>query len=376
MPWTEVTVMEEKKRFIKAYLESKSTFTSLCKAFGISRRTGYKYLARFEEYGLEGLAEQSKCPKNSPLKTKEEIEDLVLSVRYLHPSWAGEKIKIYLTNQGYKNLPSEKTIDRILKRNGLITIEESEKHTPWKRFEHPQPNDLWQMDFKGHFSLSEGRCHPLTLLDDHSRFSLLIKACGNEQAETVKQALIDVFREYGIPVRMTMDNGSPWGYSGKQDHTILTAWLIRLGIFVTHSRPGHPQTQGKLERFHRTLNLELLKRFSFVDLQNAQEGFDWWRKIYNEERPHEAIDNKRPMDRYQSSKRQYPESLPVIEYEPNLLVRKVQRDGIIFFKGKEYRVGKAFCGNPVGLKETNTDGLYDVYFCQQRVVKIDLRYPA
>lgn len=376
MPWKEVTVMEEKKRFIQTFLTFKGAFSALCKEFGISTKTGYKYIAKYKDQGLAGLENLSKRPKHSPSKTEKNIEDLVLMVRHLHPSWGGEKIKFYLINEGYKNLPSEKTIDRILKRHGLITIEESEKHTPWKRFEHEYPNDLWQMDFKGHFALSEGRCHPLTLLDDHSRFSLMIKACNNERGDTVKQALINVFREYGMPLRMTMDNGAPWGFSGAQDHTCLTAWLIRLGIFVTHSRPGHPQTQGKLERFHRTLKLELLSRYTFFDLQNAQEGFDWWRKIYNEERPHEAINHKRPFDRYHTSKRNYPEILPVIEYENDMAIRKVQKDGIIFFKGKEYRVGKGFFGNPVGLKETESDGIYDVYFCKQRVVKIDLRYPA
>src|SRR5437868_14446794 len=236
MPWKEVTVLEEKRRFIQAFFESKSKISSLCKMYGISRKTGYKYIARYNESWLTGLQEQSRCPKNSPLKTKEKIEGIILSVRHLHPCWAGEKIRIYLSNKGYKNLPTGKTIDRILKRNGLITTEESEKHRPWKRFEHANPNDLWQMDFKGHFELSEGRCHPLTLLDDHSRFSLLIRACSNEQKDTVKPALIDVFREYGLPLKMTMDNGTPWGCSGRQEHTALTAWLIRLGIFVTHSR--------------------------------------------------------------------------------------------------------------------------------------------
>lgn len=375
MPWIEVTAMEEKERFILSYETLDCTFTALCKSFGIATKTGYKYLAKYKKFGMPGLKESSRQPKTSPSKTKYDIENSILNVRRLHPSWAGEKIKAYLTNKGYKNLPSEKTIDRILKRNGLITIEESEKHKPFIRFEHENPNDLWQMDFKGHFPLVSGRCHPLTLLDDHSRFSLLIKACDNERADTVKTALIELFRNYGLPRKMTMDNGSPWGYSGKQEHTALSAWLIRLGIYVSHSRPMHPQTQGKLERFHRTLKLELLKRFDFEDLQNAQEGFDWWRKIYNEERPHEAIGNKVPIDRYQPSVHMYPDNLPCIEYDVDMIVRKVQQGGIIHFKGKEYRIGAAFHGCPVGLKETNEDGQYDVYFCHQRVVKIDLRYP-
>jgi transposase InsO family protein len=375
MPWKEVTIMNKKESFIASYLDSTVSFTKLCTSFGISTKTGYKYLARYKKYGYDGLKELARTPHTIPCKTSSRVENIILEIRHLHPSWGGGKIKTYLQNKGYENLPTEKTIDRILKRNGLITFEESEKHKPFIRFEHPNPNDLWQMDFKGHFATTQNRCHPLTLLDDHSRFSLLIQACENERGDTVKEALINVFKEYGLPARMTMDNGSPWGYSGKQEHTTLTAWLIRLGIIVMHSRPMHPQTQGKLERFHRTFKLELLSRFEFDDLENAQKGFDGWRKIYNEERPHEAIGNKRPIDRYRNSERPYGEILLPIEYNNDMLTRKVQQGGLISFKGKEYRVGHAFYGYPVGLKESNEDGVYDVYFCQQRVVKIDLKYP-
>jgi len=268
-------------------------------------------------------------------------------------------------------LPTEKTIDRILKRHGLITAEASEKHKAWKRFEHKQPNDLWQMDFKGHFATGSERCHPLTLLDDHSRYSLLIKASTDERYETVKAALIGTFREYGLPISMTMDNGSPWGYSGKQLHTALTAWLIRLGIYVSHSRPKHPQTQGKLERFHRTLKLELLSHYTFANILEAQEGFDWWQKMYNEERPHAAIGLGVPCQRYKRSERYYPEVLPGVAYDEGFVVRKVQKDGMIYFKGKEYRVGNAFYGQQVGLKKAEDSELMDVYFCHQKIVKID-----
>lgn len=376
MPWREVTALEERRRFIKAYQEGKCTFKQLCFEFGISRKSGYKLINAFNLVGFEAIKEQSCKPKKSPNKTNEDIEKLIINVRKLYPAWAGEKIKHYLERQGYNTLPTEKTIDRILKRHGLITTEESEKHKPWKRFEHENPNDLWQMDFKGHFATSMERCHPLTVLDDHSRYSLLIKACADQQAETVKTALINLFRTHGLPVRMTMDNGSPWGYSGEQLYTTFSAWLIRLGIYVSHSRPNHPQTQGKLERFHRTLKLELLNYYSFNNLDEAQQGFDWWQKIYNEERPHGALDHKVPIERYKKSSRVYPETLPSIEYDDNFVVRKVQRDGKINFKGKEYRVGFSFYGNNVGLKETEEDGLVDVYFCHQRVVKIDLRYPS
>lgn len=376
MPWEEVTVMDQKKKFIELSQSFPGSFKELCANFGISRKTGYKYLKKFQENGFVGLKEQSRKPKTSPNKTPDNIEAIIIQVRLAHPAWAGEKIARYLNNRGYTNLPAEKTMNRIIKRNGLITVEESEKHTPWKRFEHEHPNDLWQMDFKGHFGIQVGRCHPLTLLDDHSRFSLLLKACDNERGDTVKQALTEVFLEYGLPLRMTMDNGAPWGTSRNIRHTTLTAWLIRLGIFVTYSRPRHPQTQGKLERFHRTLKTELLSRFMFKDLKATQKGFDWWRKIYNEERPHAAIEHAVPLDRYQCSMRLFPRKLPSIEYGDDMIVRKIQRDGEVRYKGNLYRIGTAFRGHPVGLKETLDEDIYEVYFCNQLVAKIDLKYPS
>jgi len=375
MPWKERTVMSQKLEFVQA-AQSTDNFRLLCSQFGITTPTGYKYLNQYLSYGEEGLKERSRRPKKQPTKTCKDIEDLIVSLRKKH-TWGGEKIRVYLINAGFdqKTMPSEKTIDRILKRNGLITEEESQKHRGWIRFEHEYPNDLWQMDFKGHFATEDARCYPLTILDDHSRFCITIKSCGDQLTDTVRSHLIDVFREHGLPKRMTMDNGSPWGYSGKQEHTTLTAWLIQLGIYVSHSRPGHPQTQGKLERFHRTLKLELLSRFKFINLIEAQEGFDWWRDIYNTQRPHAAIENRRPMDRYKTSERVYPEKMPLIEYDENFIVRKVQYGGLIHLNGAVYRVGDAFHGQPVGIKN-GEDGLLDIYFGHQRINKIDLRYPS
>ena len=372
-----VTVMSEKEEFIRLSKVSGTKMSELCLEFGISRTTGYKWLNRYAQDVVKGLQEHSRRPHFSPHKTKAELEVLILNARSSHPSWGGAKIKEYLQNLGQEQMPSEKTVDRILKRYGCINPEESAKHKGFIRFEHENPNDLWQMDFKGHFALSQGtRCHPLTLLDDHSRFSLLIQACADEQSSTVKQALITVFRTHGIPRQMTMDNGSPWGYSGNQRYTTLSAWLIRLGIQVSHSRPSHPQTQGKLERFHRTLNLELLSRYQLEDFKEAQRAFDWWRKIYNEERPHQAINFNVPKKRYCSSERPYPEILNPIEYSSDMSVRKVQAKGEIHFNGKIYIVGQGFSGQPVGIKENEKNGLLDIYFCHQKVLKIDLNNPC
>ena len=242
------------------------------------------------------------------------------------------------------------------------------------KFEHENPNDLWQMDFKGLYPLEDkSRCHPLTILDDHSRFSITVKACANERENTVKEELIRVFRTYGLPKRINTDNGSPWGTGGVGDgYTSLSAFLIRLGIRVSQSRPYHPQTNGKIERFHRTLKTELLRYYRFEDLQNMQDGFDWWRDEYNLGRPHQALGYKCPVDRYSRSEREYPEVLPEIEYGPETEVRKVQKEGWIDYRGEKYRISRAFIGYPVGLRPTQEDGKMDVYFCHQKVKTLDL----
>ena len=374
MPWKEVTVMSEKERFVDLALSEKANVSELCRRFGISRKTGYKLIQRYKKEGLSGLVARSRRPQGGKYYTSQEMKEKIFNLREKYPHWGGEKLRVCLLREGITGVPSEKTIDRVLKREGYISQEASERAQAWKRFEHAEPNDLWQIDFKGHFATQRERCHPLTLLDDHSRYSLLIKACIGQTKDTVKPCLIEVFREYGLPKKMTMDNGSPWGHAGERGHTQLTACLIRVGIYVSHARPYHPQTQGKLERFHRTLKEELLKETYFGSLIEAQKGFDIWRKIYNEERPHGAIGFKTPRERYTKSVRLYPETLPPIEYEPDLVVRKVQQKGILSLQGKEYRVGHAFYGCPVGLKESE-EGIMDVYFCHQRISKINLRAP-
>jgi transposase InsO family protein len=248
---------------------------------------------------------------------------------------------------------------------------------PYQRFEQERPNQLWQMDFKGHFRLgNQERCHPLTVLDDHSRYSLCLQACRNQRTGTVQQQLTATFRRYGLPERMLMDNGSPWGNDLAHPYTPLTVWLLRLGVGVTHSRPFHPQTQGKDERFHRSLKVEVLAHNVFVDFERMQSRFDEWRHCYNHVRPHEALNMSVPASRYQPSPRSFPEQLPLIEYSPTDQVRKVQSNGHITFRQREFTIGKAFYGYRVALRATTTDGVYDVYFATHRIVNVDLRQPS
>lgn len=373
MPWEEVSITCLRLDFVKLATQEGANMSELCRCFGISRKTGYKWLERYGHGGKESLVDQSRRPHTSPNRTSPEVEERVLQVRCKHPAWGGRKIHWLLLQDGYVDVPSPSTITAILRRHGHIDPEESLKHRAFQRFQKEYPNELWQMDFKGYFPLAEGGyCHPLTVLDDCSRFLVGLRACPDETHETVQDQLTSIFRCYGMPDRMLMDNGSPWGDDADNPYTRLTAWLIRLGIGISHGRPYHPQTQGKDERLHRTLNAELISRHSFPDLPACQVIFDDWRETYNLVRPHEALDMAVPAERYQPSSRPFPDTLPPVLYDVSDTVRKVDKGGRISFRNHTFRVGKAFRYQPVAIRPTDTDGDFDVFFCQQRVAHISL----
>lgn len=374
MPWKEVTTVSLRLDFIKLALTKDANFSQLCRKFRISRKTGYKWLHRYLEEGSEGLRDRSRRPHTSPNRTPGTVEQRVLSLRDKHPAWGGRKIHKRLEVLGMDNVPPPSTITEILRRHGRIDPQESIKHRPWQRFEAEAPNQLWQMDFKGHFPLINGeRCHPLSVLDDHSRFCLGLQACENERRETVQGRLTAIFRRYGMPEQLLMDNGPPWGTGSQGRLTRLGVWLVRLGVALVHTRSYHPQTIGKEERFHRTLVDEVLRHQALRDLDHTQRCFDPWRDMYNHERPHEAIGMAVPASRYRESLRAFPETLPPIVYEPRAIVRKVGQNGRISFRNRLFRVGKALHGHSVELRPTETDGLFDVYFSNQKVSQINLR---
>jgi transposase InsO family protein len=345
----------------------------LCRRYGVQPRIGYKWLERYAREGEAGLVDRSRRPHHSPRRTPSEIEAEIVALRCEHPCWGGRKLQRRLCELGVAAAPSPSTVTAVLHRHHLIEEGESAKHRAFRRFEHAAPNELWQMDFKGHFATAAGRCHPLTMLDDHSRFALTVAACADERRPTVETVMVDVFRRYGLPDRMLMDNGPPWGNDTEPPWTKLTAWLLRLGVGVTHGRPHHPQTQGKDERFHRTLNAEVIGRRAWRDLAECQTAFDVWRHIYNAERPHEALGLATPSTRYQASRRSFPENLPAIDYGAGAIVRKVQNKGKISFANRTWLVGKAFEGQPVALRPTAVDGRYDIVFCQHKIAELDLR---
>jgi transposase InsO family protein len=292
--------------------------------------------------------------------------------------WGGRKIRRVLQESGEKEVPPPSTITEILRRHQRLSPEEARKHRPWQRFEAEAPNKLWQMDFKGHFEMAEGgRCHPLTVLDDHSRFCLGLQACPDERRATVKHQLTEIFRRYGLPESLLTDNGPPWGNpEHRRRLTRLGVWLLRLGLSLSHSGYYHPETIGKDERFHRTFSDEVLSRQVIRDLAHAQSCFDPWREIYNQERPHEALGLAVPASRYEPSSRCFPETLPPVVYPNGDTVRKVDEHGKISYEGRFFHVGKALHRQPVALRASELDGVFDVFFCQHRVDRVDLRdYP-
>ena len=371
MPWNKEIVMS-KEEFLIEVLKGTQSFSENCKKFNISRKTGYKWLNRYKIDGASGLIDDSKRPLVSPLRTSDENIELILATRDKFKAWGGRKLRQYLINEGITNIPCERTFNRILKTHEKITPEDSEKSAPWIRFERETPNDLWQMDFKGHFKIDIGRCHPLTIIDDHSRYSICIKACLSENGENVKKILEEAFRCYGLPNGMTMDNGSPWKGSYPFKLSKLTIWLMRLGIKVGHSRPRHPQTQGKLERFHQSLKKEVLHFYQFKDLEDTQSRFDEWREVYNNLRPHEGINLKCPKDRYVVSTRKFPEKLDPIEYLEGDLVRKVGTGGTVNFFGKAYYLGEYLGGEYIGARYVD-EGVLDIYFSTTKISRINLK---
>ena len=373
MPWKVETRMSAREEFIALAASGAVRMSELCGRFTISRKTGYKWLRRYASGGAQSLRDRSHRTHTCPHRTRPALEERIIALRQVHPTKGAHVLARMLQDQGVTDVPAKSTISAILKRHGLIDPTESAKHTPYVRFERPQPNELWQLDFKGHFIMHHDRCHPLTLLDDHSRFNLALQACANERGDTVQDRLTAVFRRYGVPQAMLMDNGSPWGNASAQPFTPLTVWLMHLGISVLHSRPYHPQTLGKLERFHRSLKSELLQGRTFTDLDHCQLAFDTWRDFYNLERPHHALDLDTPITRYTPSPRPFPETLPAVAYAPDDLVRSVDVSGRISFQGSRHRVGRAFTHKQVALRPTQTDGVWDVHFSIQRIKTIDLR---
>lgn len=370
MPWKEVSVMSQREHFYNLWQQQSQPISQLCRLFGVSRKTGYKWIRRGRQGGTDALRDRSRRPRHSRNKTPEPIEQTVIALRQQHPTWGGRKLKRALENQGVTGIPAASTITEILRRHNLLDEAIAATHKQRLRFEHEQPNDLWQMDFKGHFAMTRGRCHPLTVLDDHSRFNLVLKACDTETRTAVEPALIEAFERYGLPDRMTMDNGSPWGNRVAGKHTKLSVWLMDLGIQVSFSSPRNPQTQGKDERFHRTLKADVLSRRHFHNLQDCQRSFDAWRDTYNFVRPHDALSLEVPASRFRVSARRYQDWNIAYEYSNEDTVRKVDRSGKTSFRSHKCFLGEAFAGRWVAVKPTIESSVFEIYYRHQCIARL------
>lgn len=370
MPWEEVSIVNLRTEFVSLASLPEANISALCRRFRISRKTAYKWLCRSQNN--EPLTDQSKRPLNSPSKTPNVLEDLILNARLLHPEWGGRKLKRHLENLGHLGVPAASTITEVLRRHDLLCTSSASQAANWQRFEHPHPNDLWQMDFKGPITTKEGGAYALTVLDDHSRYSLGIQICQGTSFEETKTNLTQVFNRYGLPYRMTMDNGSPWGNPfGRWSR--FTLWLLDQDVHVSHSRPYHPQTQGKDERFHRTLKEELLRRSSFESRSSLQQACDEWRTVYNHMRPHCALKLDVPATHYRLSNRAFKNEPSAFEYGADYEVRSIQPNGYVNYRGKCYKVGEVYRKLRVGIRPTQIDGRFDIYYRHQKIGELELR---
>ena len=363
MPWRGKTVEELRLEFVQAAQQS-SNFSSLCREYGISRKTGYKWQERHKTG--QPMTDQSRRPNTSPNRTPEAVEQLILAVRAENPGWGAKTIRQVLTNQGYTNLPCVKTVNNILHRYGCISVEESQKRQPYIRFQKENCNEMWQTDFKGEFlTKDEKYCYPLTILDDCSRFSIKISPCLNT-ANVVIPAFIEAFQEFGMPESVLSDNGSQFA-ALRRGYTQFEKMLMNLDILPVHGRVKHPQTQGKIERFHRTMKDELLKHTTFSNIEEANRKIQDWRNKYNNERPHEALGMKCPACVYVPSHRPYPGKIPEFEYSGEYHILKVNTWGYVKLAGRHVYLSETMIGEYI---EFRPNPLGDSFFACYRNFKI------
>jgi transposase InsO family protein len=367
MPFSEKE--EAREELCRLALTEGANRRELCRRYKVQPRILYKWLDRYRREGEAGLSDRSRRPHRCPDQTAPEMEAAVLAVRHENPVWGGRKIAASLRRQGLTS-PSPSTITEILRRHGEPMTTAGQK--AWKRFEHAAPNALWQLDFKGDVPFGGGRLHPLTAVDDHSRYSVVLEAADNERRQTVQYAMQGAFEQYGLPEAILTDNGPPWGDTGERRLTRFGVWLIEHGVAPWHSPPLHPQSHGKNERFNRTLKLELLERRTFADLGQAQQAFDAWRHRYNHDRPHDALGLAVPAERYRPSPRCFKAIVEPYEYGPDDVVRSVDVNGRFSFAHKRIKASKALVGKQVALRPTERDGLYDLVFRHVVLRPIDL----
>lgn len=376
MPWTEVKPMDQKVLFIADHLRKVTSFSDLCDRFGISRKTGYKWVARYQDLGLEGLQNQSRCPHHHPLTTPYTVREMIKELRSHYKDPPGPKKIQVLLGQKHPDweIPSKTTIYNILAAEGLINPQRRRKRVPAGQQPFSavrEPNDVWSADFKGQFKTQDRTwCYPLTVMDHQSRYLL---ACRNFQGtglEHTKRAFEELFRDYGLPWRIRTDNGVPFASRSPGGLTRLSKWWVRLGIMPERIEPGKPQQNGRHERMHRTLKKETaIPPAPTADLQ--QQEFDAFRQRYNNDRPHESLGQATPASIYTPSPRSMPDKLPELEYPGHFRIALVHHNGIIQHQGHRVYVSCLLKGEHLGVEEV-ADGVWEVYFGPLRLGSYDM----
>lgn len=363
MAWKAMDIQEQRVRFVVAASRGEKSLTALCTEFGISRPTGALWVKRYAESGVAGIAERSRRPHSSPSQTIRELEERVIALRLRYPDWGARKLEALLSGEGVKLARS--TIHRILLRYDLVEPRDR-RQLAAKRFERERPNQLWQMDFKGPKNWPQA-VGPLSVLDDHSRYAITLAATSKLDGNLVRAQLEQAFERCGVPDAMLMDHGTPWwnwqSFSGR---TQLSLWMMRQGIRLLFSGVAHPQTQGKVERFHGSLQRALDRR----GLQHEPQAWlDNYRAEYNQLRPHEALGMKTPASMWRPSSRRYNPNPSPWQYPENAWTLKVDCQGTIDLKGIRWRIGKTLAGERVMIQPLEQRWL--IFYCSTLVREID-----
>ena len=377
MPWLETAPVDERLQFVHDALSDRFTMSELCARYGVSRRVGYKWLARYEEEGRGGLRDRSRAPHHCPHRIAPDLAELLCALRRQHPFWGARKLLRILTTRHPRltGWPAPSTAADLLARRGLVLKRRRRRHPQHPGVVPPTtagPNDLWTADFKGQFRPGNGvYCYPLTIADQHTRFLLTCHGLLSTQTVTARPVFERAFRAYGLPRAIRTDNGVPFATQAIHGLSFLNVWWMRLGIQHQRIHPGRPQQNGAHERMHRTLKRQAIRPVRRT-CALQQRAFDAFRTEYNEIRPHEALQQSTPASRYQTSPRPYPTRLPPPEYPGHFLVKKVTTGGTFRFRRKLLHIGNALTDQQIGLEETD-DGIWSIYLHTVLLATLDER---
>jgi transposase InsO family protein len=377
MPWLETDAVEQRERFLCDVRVAVFPVTELCARYGISRKTGYKWLARFKEEGRRGLGDRSRAPHHCPHRIAPEWADRICAARRAHPTWGPRKLLDWLARRDPQFVrPAISTAGDLLARHGLV-----KKRRRRRRHAHPgvvpptttAPNDLWTADFKGHFRTRDSLyCYPLTVADQHTRYLLACHGLRSVRGVGVRPVFDRLFREYGLPRAIRTDNGAPFASTGLHGLSRLNVWWLRLGIQHQRIWPARPDQNGAHERMHRTLKQEAT-RPPRTHCAAQQRAFNAFRRLYNDERPHESLAGQPPTALYSPSPRSYSGVLPPVSYPGHFIVKRVTSAGTIFFKKRRLLfIAKALEDELIGLEEI-ADGVWSIHFCHVRLGHVDER---